>query len=234
MEYIPYVYLIKNKTTGLKYLGVEYSYRSKIANPQNIWFSYFTSSKLVHKLIETYGKEDFQIRIISRYPNDPKSAILKEASFFKLLKERDDYLNLCYSSGLIDLRVASKAGKVGGAICKSKSVGIFRSEEDRKKWYSLGGQKGGKVQAERGLGFHKYKSDPELHKSWSSKGGKTSGQFQNKEFQSNMGKRGGAKNKGFRWYNDGKSSFKYTVNEQKTQPFEEFIEETKFIKGRAK
>jgi hypothetical protein len=128
---------------------------------------------------------------------------------------------------------SSEGGKIGGKIVRSKQVGIFRSEEDRKIWASMGGKIGGKIQAEMGLGFHQYKNNPKLHKEWASKGGKNSGQFQNKEFQSEMGKRGGVKNKGFIWINDGSKSFKYTKKMQDEMSLEEFLKNNSNIrKGR--
>lgn len=125
---------------------------------------------------------------------------------------------------------SSEGGKIGGKKVYESGVGIFRSVEDRKEWASLGGKVGGKKQAELGLGFHLYKSDPERHRQNSSKGGKTSGVFQNKEFQSKMGKRGGANNKGFIWINDGKRSFKYTARQQKEKTIEDYIQENPHIK----
>jgi general stress protein YciG len=135
-------------------------------------------------------------------------------------KETGNFRDLCayymigYNFSEAHKISSSEGGKIGGKKVYESKVGIFRNEEDRKLWASIGGKIGGKVQAELGLGFHKYKSDPELHKSWSSKGGKKSGMFQNKEFQSEMGKRGGVKNKGFVWINDGTRSFKYTAKQQ--------------------
>lgn len=229
-EWIPYVYIVKNKTTGLKYLGVRYA---KGCHPDDLWKTYFTSSSLIKTLINAYGKEDFYIKIIHKYPNQPDQAIIREAKYFPFIKEREDYLNACFSSGIIDLRINSKAGKVGGSIVRDKQIGIFRSEEERKEWASIGGKVGGKVQAELGLGFHQYKNNPELHKEWASKGGKSSGQFQNKTFQSEMGKRGGIKNKGFVWINDGTKSYKYTKKQQDQVSVEQFLlENTQFAKGR--
>lgn len=125
---------------------------------------------------------------------------------------------------------SAEGGKIGGKKVYESSIGIFRSEDDRKVWASMGGKVGGVVQAERGQGFHKYKTDPELHKSWSSKGGITSGQFKNKEFQSEMGKRGGVKNKGFVWINDGKTSFKYTAKQQALLSLEIYMQQNSHIK----
>jgi len=231
-EWIPYVYIVKNKTTGLKYLGVRYA---KGCHPDDLWVTYFTSSSLIKKLIDSYGKNDFYVKVIHKYPSCPDQAIIREAKYFPYIKQRDDYLNACFSSGIIDLRINSKAGKVGGNIVKSKKIGIFRSEDDRKEWASMGGKVGGKLQAELGLGFHQYKNNPELHKQWSSKGGKFSGQFQNKKFQSEMGKRGGIKNKGFVWINDGIKSYKYTKKQQESVSIEQFLKENEqYKRGRIK
>jgi len=231
-EYIPYVYLIKNKTTNLKYLGVRYA---KDCHPDDLWVEYFTSSKLVKKLIGQFGCDDFLFKVIHQFPNDPESAILKEAYYFKFIKKKNDYLNITYSSGIQDLRINSKAGKVGGTIVYQKKIGIFRNEEERIKWASMGGKVSGKKQAELGLGFHLYKNNMEQHKINSSKGGIASGQFQNKEFQSEMGKRGGVKNKGSRWYTDGKILYKYTEKQQEELSFDDFLKQNPtFSKGKLK
>ena len=229
-EWTPYVYIVKNKTTGLKYLGVRYA---KNCNPDDFWVTYFTPSSLVKKMIDVYGKEDFYTKIIHKYPNCPTKAILREAKYFSFIKKREDYLNICFSSGIMDLRKNSIAGKVGGSIVRDKQIGIFRSINERKAWASMGGKIGGKVQSELGMGFHQYKNNPELHKEWASKGGKASGQFQDKKFQSEMGKKGGIKNKGFVWINDGNKTYKYTKKQQEQISLNDFLFENKqFKKGR--
>jgi hypothetical protein len=130
---------------------------------------------------------------------------------------------------------SSHGGKIGGKKVYEQSIGIFRSKEDRRIWASLGGKIGGKVQAELGLGYHKYKTDPDLHRKWSSLGGKASGMFQNKDFQSEMGKRGGKNNKGYIWINDGNKSFKYTSNQQQIEDIDSYLSKNPHIKiGRIK
>lgn len=230
-EWIPFVYIVINKTTKLKYLGVRYA---KNCHPDDLWKTYYTSSSLVKKLINQYGKEDFKYKILHKFPNNPNDAIIKEANYLKFIKKRNNYLNCCYSSGIIDLRISSKAGKVGGIIARDRKIGIFTEDTTKKsEWCSKGGLIGGKKQAKLGLGFHQYKNNPELHKIWSSKGGLSSGQFQNKQFQSEMGKRGGPKNKGFVWINDGIKSYKYTKKEQELVSLEQFlIDNIHFKKGR--
>jgi len=236
-EHIPYVYIIRHKSTGLKYIGVEYSNGRKIANPSNLWSIYFTSSKTVASLISVYGKNDFQHRILHTFPADYKSAILKEAEYLSKIKSRKDYMNMCYSSGIIDPNIASKGGKVGGAISYRLSKGIHTKDKSmRAKWAGMGGEVSGKVQAELGLGCHKfYKEDPEGYSKWCRERelSKENHKFRDSAFQSEMGKRGGVKNKGFSWYNDGQSEYKYTTDMRQREPFESFIiENPDYTEGR--
>ena len=53
-EYIPYTYFIKWSAQNIWYYGVEYGFYSKTANPNNLWVTYFTSSKLVKEVIEKF------------------------------------------------------------------------------------------------------------------------------------------------------------------------------------
>jgi hypothetical protein len=58
MEYQPYTYLIKFKQTGQLYYG------SKTAigcHPDQFWVKYFTSSKVVEKLIREFGVDSFEV-----------------------------------------------------------------------------------------------------------------------------------------------------------------------------
>ena len=126
---------------------------------------------------------------------------------------------------------SSFGGKIGGALVYESGIGIFRSEEDRKKWASMGGKVGGKKQKENKIGIHSASKEQNLI--WASLGGNASRQFKNKEFQSEMGKRGGVKNKGFKWYTDNEgNNLKYTTTQQKNESFDTFIQRTKFRKGR--
>jgi hypothetical protein len=228
MEHIPYVYIIKNKTTGLKYIGMRYA---KGCNPNDLLVTYFTSSKLVHKLLLLYGVNDFTKRILHQFPGDAKKAVDAEKSYFPLIRNRKDYLNICYSSGFLDEEIATKAGAVGGKIVFEKKIGIFRNYDERREWASMGGKIGGKIQYENKLGIHGLSKEEALKNA--SLGGKAAGMFQDKQFQSEMGKRGGVKNKGFRWYNDGVNSFKYTQKQQLLLAFDEFMSKNEnFKKGR--
>lgn len=64
MLFVPYTYLIGWTKHNKYYYGAEFSNRkAKIANPQNLWVSYFTSSKHVAVFREKYGEPDIiQVR----------------------------------------------------------------------------------------------------------------------------------------------------------------------------
>ena len=56
----PYTYVIKNLTTGKRYYGCRYA---KNCHPSEFWKTYFTSSKIVKKLIKEAGKENWYVEI---------------------------------------------------------------------------------------------------------------------------------------------------------------------------
>jgi hypothetical protein len=56
--YQPYTYLIKIKPTEQLYYGAK---TAKGCHPDQLWVKYFTSSKVVAKLIKEYGKDSFEI-----------------------------------------------------------------------------------------------------------------------------------------------------------------------------
>lgn len=224
MQYIPYVYIIWNKTTKQKYIGVRYA---KGCHPSDLWKKYFTSSSLVHKLIAQFGLDDFKIRILHQYPDDPASAIKKEASYFPLLKRRNNYLNITYSSGVQDLRIASKAGKVGGALVKARGIGIFAADaETRKERSRKAGKIGGTVQFRNKTGIHALTPEQRIIKS--SKAGKANSLKNNwgeSSKQASRGKRGGIKNKGFVWLTNGIIELKYTQAQQNITPVDVFLKD---------
>jgi hypothetical protein len=52
----PFTYHLYHKPTGKHYYGVRYC---KGCSPEDLWTIYYTSSPVVHTLIEQYGKESF-------------------------------------------------------------------------------------------------------------------------------------------------------------------------------
>lgn len=78
MIYNPYTYLIRFKPTGQIYYGSSYANnRDKIANPDQLWNSYFTSSKDIIELVSIHGKDAFDVQIRKTF-NSAEKAILWE------------------------------------------------------------------------------------------------------------------------------------------------------------
>lgn len=94
---VPYTYLIGWSKHNKWYYGVQYG---KNANPQNIWKSYFTSSKFVHAFAEEHGDPD--IVEVRRTFDDQDHALLWESRVLKRMNvtRRDDFLNMCSNPGL--------------------------------------------------------------------------------------------------------------------------------------
>lgn len=90
--YQPYCYFIKWSTTNVWYYGVEYSSTTKIANPENLWTSYFTSSKNVSEYRKRFGEPD--IVKVTRVFKDAQSAIKWENQFLKRTKAKDNPASL--------------------------------------------------------------------------------------------------------------------------------------------
>lgn len=127
----------------------------------------------------------------------------------------------------------SNGGKVGGKIVHEKKRGIFNPDYDRRLWASMGGKAGAKSQIENKIGIHG--QTPEERKFYASQGLKTqldngTNVFLNSKRQSEFGKRGGPKNKGFVWINDGVLSFKYTLRQQNQKSLSDFLIENPNMK----
>lgn len=101
--------------------------------------------------------------------------------------------------------VAAKAGAIGGMKQKELGLGIHTDEETRRKWARLGALAAIKKNG-----------------------------FADAAKQAERGKKGGVKNKGARWYNDGIKLFKYTATQQEVESFDDFIVRTEFNKGKLK
>lgn len=99
--------------------------------------------------------------------------------------------------------VASKAGSISGLKQKELGLGIHTDEETRREWARLGA-----LAVVEKNGF----TDPNR--------------------QAERGRKGGAKNKGARWYNDGTNNLRYTVTQQAEEPFDEFLKRTGMKAGK--
>jgi hypothetical protein len=140
-SYVPYVYLIGWSDQDMYYIGSEYGEITKIANPANLWSTYFTSSKRVKQFCEEYGDPDV-IQVRKTFTNRIETHVY-ESKILQRLNARnhprllngnnnDGYFYISGPRGplseehKIKLSVANK-GKT------SPSKGVALSEEHKKK-----------------------------------------------------------------------------------------------------
>jgi len=91
MKNIPYTYLIYCIPTQQYYYGVRYS---KNCCPDDLWKSYFTSSKYVKNLILEYGKENFKHEIRKTFSTTYAARQWEKKVLIKMnVVERKDFIN---------------------------------------------------------------------------------------------------------------------------------------------
>lgn len=98
MSNVPYTYLLKWTSTGMKYYGVRYA---KGCTPTDLWVKYFTSSDLVKEYVESHGNPDI-IQIRKVFDTADSARKWEERVLKKLgVVSRNDYLNatdnICFS-----------------------------------------------------------------------------------------------------------------------------------------
>lgn len=97
MKYVPYTYLIGWSDADVWYYGSQYSQsKKKIANPKNLWVSYFTSSEEVKSYRKLHGDPDI-IKVRQTFET-AEEARSWEARFLRKVKavESDRWLNKSY------------------------------------------------------------------------------------------------------------------------------------------
>lgn len=106
----PYTYLIHHIPTNQYYYGGKWS---KDADPNKFWVNYFTSSKLVHELINRYGEHSFTIKIRKLFKT-PEECRRWEKNVLKRLRvwQNPAWINL--SCGSPPLFKGSRVGQGKG------------------------------------------------------------------------------------------------------------------------
>lgn len=112
--YKPYTYLIGWSIIEKYYYGVEYAQKGKIANPANLWTTYFTSSKIIKQMRMEFGEPD--IVKVRKVFDDARSSVLWEDKVLRRL----DVLN---NEKWLNCNITGKMGKRG----------LPRSEETKRK-----------------------------------------------------------------------------------------------------
>ena len=91
--YTPFTYCITFLPTGQRYYGVRYSIK-EVAHPDQLWTTYFTSSKIIKDLIKEYGVDSFFTQIRKTF-TDGDTANASETKFLTKIDAANsqDWLN---------------------------------------------------------------------------------------------------------------------------------------------
>jgi hypothetical protein len=137
MEYQPYTYLIGWTKHDKWYYGAEYGKLHKIANPINLWTTYFTSSPEVEKFREEFGEPDvIKIRRVFKTSEETvawESKLLyriKAAENSKWLNRRNGNIGW-YNKGGYNLQEKEKERRRGSG---NGFFGKKHTEEQKEKW----------------------------------------------------------------------------------------------------
>lgn len=87
----PFTYHLYHKPTNKHYYGVRYQ---KSCSPNDLWTTYFSSSSVIHKLIEDYGVDSF-IPTVRKTFETAEAAKIWETKFLHKVKAQsnDNWLN---------------------------------------------------------------------------------------------------------------------------------------------
>jgi hypothetical protein len=97
----PYFYKIKHKPSGKIYVGSQYGKKS---DPSKLWVEYFTSSKHIKQLIESDGKDSFELIDIKTRDDAreyEQKYLLRVYYFLGRDKFLDNFLNRNLSPGIL-------------------------------------------------------------------------------------------------------------------------------------
>lgn len=138
---MPYTYVVVHKKSGSWYYGV----RTKAGcQPEDLWSTYFTSSKRVHDLLKQDGKDSFTVAV-RRVFSSESDAILWEHRVLRRILGREKCLNECAFPAVTQearARGNKKRGEVG-------SDGLTGYQRATLKWM----EKRDKINPETGVTF---------------------------------------------------------------------------------
>jgi hypothetical protein len=88
---VPYTYLVRHKPSGKLYYGCRFA---KGCNPEDLWKTYFTSSRHVKKLIEESGRDSFEVEIRKVFSGVEECRIWEHRVLTRMkVIRREDFLN---------------------------------------------------------------------------------------------------------------------------------------------
>lgn len=95
---MPYTYCVTHVPSGRRYYGVR---TKRGCHPSDLWVTYFTSSRVVHGLIERDGHDSFTFEVRREF-DSPAAALLWEDRVLRRLQvlRRTDWLNATIGGSL--------------------------------------------------------------------------------------------------------------------------------------
>lgn len=129
--YTPYTYCITFKPTGKRYYGLRTAKFCNVlydtgCHPDDLWVTYFTSSKMINELISEYGLDSFEVEIRKTFPNDPEKAALWENKVLRRLKVKSN-------SNWFNKNINNKDFGVPGQKTKEHKLKISQSNKGKSK-----------------------------------------------------------------------------------------------------
>lgn len=125
----PYTYLLIHKPSNKKYYGVRFA---KDCSPNDLWVKYFSSSKEVHRLIESDGLDSFIVEVRKTFLTNDDAIAWEEKVLRRMnVLEKNDWLNLNIAGAIKQTtEVIAKAKLNNNRVYKK---GFKHSEETRRK-----------------------------------------------------------------------------------------------------
>lgn len=141
----PYTYCVTHLPSGKRYYGVRFS---KHCDPSDLWVKYFTSSEVIHDLIEKDGLEAFKTEVRRTF-NSPKEAQIWEEKVLRRLNiaKNDMWLNRSIAGAILmtdDVKAKIREFNLTKREYKS---GFKMSDETKKK---MSEAKKGKISPNKG------------------------------------------------------------------------------------
>lgn len=125
----PFTYHLYHKPTGQQYYGARYK---KDCSPDELWESYFSSSPIIHQLIEEYGKDSF-VPTVRRVFESAEQAVAWESKFLSKIDAQHNKQWINRHNGKDNFIGPHNHSEQSKAAIRSKIKGIKRSEETKAK-----------------------------------------------------------------------------------------------------
>ena len=100
--YLSYTYTVKFNPTNQLYYGSRYSINRKNMDPKkDLWKDYFTSSKIIHKLIEEHGTNAFTVTVDKVFETAQEAIDYEKEFLSEVDITQDKWLNANIAGGII-------------------------------------------------------------------------------------------------------------------------------------